>query len=206
MRELLARLCESGAEYYRRGWMLATAGNLSVRDAHDADRYWVTASGGHKGRLQPETDFIRFGFSMSDPAPAGKKSSAETVVHDLLYALSPAIQSVHHVHSPRITLMSRAIGAGNTWNVAELEYIKALGFWGEGDVVAIPVVTNHHDIPALGRAVEDAAARDLRVPCVVVDGHGVYAWGDSIEAAQRHIEALEFLADICWEERFRPRP
>lgn len=200
MQETLAQLCEAGAEYYRRGWMLATAGNLSVRDRRDANRYYVTASGGHKGRLQPAADFIRFGFGMSAPQPAGKKSSAETIVHDRIYAEHPAVQSIHHVHSSRITLMSRAIGAGNSWNIQDLEYIKALGFWGEGDVVRVPVVKNHHDIPTLGAAVAEAARLDPRVPCVVVEGHGVYAWGDSVAAAQRHIEALEFLADICWEE------
>src|SRR5690554_4112181 len=203
MLETLAQLCESGAEYYRRGWMLATAGNLSVRDRDNADRYHVTASGGHKGRLKPETDFICFSEGMANPQPLGKKSSAETIVHDRVYAEHPNVQSIHHVHSPRITLMSRAIGAGNPWVISDLEYIKALGFWGEGDVVRVPVVPNHHHIPTLGMAVAEAARQDSHVPCVLVEGHGVYAWGDSVAAAQRHIEALEFLADICWEERFR---
>lgn len=205
MTELLARLAESGAEYYRRGWMLATAGNLSVRDPENDGRYFVTASGGHKGRLRADKDFLRFELGMQNPVPAGVKSSAETIVHDLIYALLPNAKSIHHVHSPHVTLVSRMIGGGATWEIKDFEYIKALGFWGEGDVVKVPVVTNHHDIPALGRAVEEAAQRDVRVPAVLVDGHGVYAWGDSIDAAQRHIEAIEFLADMTWEERFRQR-
>lgn len=199
----LTALCEVGAEYYRRGWMLATAGNLSVRDAQAPQQYWVTASGGHKGRLQPDADFIRFHLGMIHPAPEGKKSSAETIVHDMLYAQHPHVASIHHVHSSRITLISRAIGAGQLWEIEGLEYIKALGFWGESEVVRVPVVKNHADIPMLGVAVAEASALDLKVPAVIVEGHGVYAWGDSVAAAQRHIEALEFLADIAWEERFR---
>ena len=205
MTELLARLAESGAEYYRRGWMLATAGNLSVRDPEDASRYFVTASGGHKGRLRAERDFLRFELGMQNPVPQGVKSSAETIVHDLIYARFPDVGSIHHVHSPKVTLVSRLIGGGNLWELKDFEYIKALGFWGEGDVVRVPVVVNHHHIPSLGDAVERAARLDARVPAVLVDGHGVYAWGDSIDAAQRHIEDLEFLADMTWEERFRPR-
>lgn len=199
----LHALCEAGAEYYRRGWMLATAGNLSVRDAVHAERYWVTASGGHKGRLRAPEDFIRFELGMRDPSPADRKSSAETVVHDLLYAAHPEIGAIHHVHAPRGTLVSRAIGEGMVWRIEGLEYIKALGFWGEDDVVEVPVVKNHAHIPALAEAVVEAAARDLRVPAVLVEGHGVYAWGANGAEAQRHIEAIEFLADICWEERFR---
>lgn len=199
----LSALCEAGAEYYRRGWMLATAGNLSIRDAGHPERYWVTASGGHKGRLRAPGDFIRFEHGMRAPAPADKKSSAETVVHDLLYAAHGGIHAIHHVHAPRGTLISRAHGAGAIWRVEGLEYIKALGFWGEDDVVEIPIVKNHAHIPALAEAVAEASARDLRVPAVLVEGHGVYAWGDSGAAAQRHTEAIEFLADICWEERLR---
>ena len=205
MSELLSRLAESGAEYYRRGWMLATAGNLSVRDPEDPSRYFVTASGGHKGKLRAERDFLRFDLGMKNPRPEGRKSSAETIVHDLIYARFPNVGSIHHVHSPRVTLVSRMVGGGSTWELRDFEYIKALGFWGEGDVVRVPVVVNHHDIPALGRAVDDAAQADARVPAVLVDGHGVYAWGADIDAAQRHIEAIEFLADMTWEERFRSR-
>src|SRR5699024_6734988 len=113
------------------------------------------------------------------------KVSAETIVHDQLYALRPEAMSVQHVHAPKMTLISRAIGAGNIWSIDGLEYIKALGFWGEDDVVRVPVVRNHHAIPQLADAVVEAAQQDARVPCVLVEGHGVYAWGSSVAAARR---------------------
>lgn len=202
MLETLLALCDAGASYERRGWMLATAGNLSVRDAKDPAQYHISASGRLKGNLHPTEDFVRMSLGMVQ-ASTHPKISAETIVHDTLYAAFPEAMSVQHVHSPRITLISRAVGSGGTWAVDGLEYIKALGFWGEGDVVRIPIVQNHHAIPDLADAVVRAAQEDPRVPCVLVEGHGVYAWGESVAAARRHVEATEFLADICWEERFR---
>lgn len=202
MLETLLDLCAAGTSYEQRGWMLATAGNLSVRDAKDPAYYHVSASGLPKGNLHPTQDFVRIGCGMKLPA-AHPKVSAETIVHDQLYGEFPDVMSVQHVHSPRVTLISRAIGRENTWTLEGLEYIKALGFWGAGDRVRMPVVANHHHIPDLADAVIHAARKDPRVPCVLVEGHGVYAWGDSVAAARRHIEATEFLADISWEERFR---
>jgi len=202
MLETLLAVCKAGASFDQRGWMLATAGNLSVRDTKDAAHYYVSASGLQKGDLHPTQDFVRMGLGMRTP-PVHPKVSAETIVHDQLYAAFDGIASIQHVHAPRMTLISRVIGAGNIWEIEGLEYIKALGFWGEGDIVRIPVVLNHHHIPDLAEAVVAAAHKDTRVPGVLVEGHGVYAWGDSVAAARRHVEAIEFLADICWEERFR---
>lgn len=202
MLETMLALCKAGESFERRGWMLATAGNLSVRDAKDPEYYFVSASGVQKGDLHPTQDFVRVGLGMQVPVDA-PKVSAETIVHDKLYALRPDIVSVQHVHAPKMTLISRAIGAQNPWHIHGLEYIKALGFWDEGDVVHVPVVANYHAIPQLADAVVAAAQQDTRVPCVLVEGHGVYAWGSSVAAARRHLEAIEFLAGICWEERFR---
>lgn len=198
----LRALSEVGAEYYRRAWMLGTAGNLSVRHATGAEAYWVTASGGHKGRLGPE-DFLPMQTGMRRLESGARKTSAETIVHDELYAKKPGIGSIHHVHAPYVTLVSRALGADRRWHIEGFEYIKGLGQWDEGASIEVPVVVNHHDIPALAAAVVEAAAACPQSPGVLVEGHGIYAWGDTISAAQRHIECFEFLAQMTWEERFR---
>ena len=198
MSELLRlQLADVGREFYTRGWMLGTAGNLSARLSTDPVRYVVTSSGGHKGRLQTG-DFIDFSLGLQSAEPH-RKSSAETVVHDELYAsLCPG--AILHVHSPYVTLISRHF-AGQGGVVFEgWEYVKGLGFWDEGAVVTAPIVPNHHHIPALGVAVREAAGS---VPAVLVAGHGIYAWGNTIADAQRHVECMEFLCHMVWEEVVR---
>lgn len=189
----IAALIDVGREFYGRGWMLGTAGNLSVRTGDDPLRYTVTASGGHKGRLQPH-DFVTFGLGMSEPS-SDRKPSAETVVHDLLYA-TRAPGAILHVHSPYAVLAGRHLVEDGAVDLTGWEYVKGLGFWDEGAVVRAPVVPNHHGLVELGDAVAEAASD---VPCVLVDGHGVYAWGDTVHAAQRHVECLEALCQLVWE-------
>jgi methylthioribulose-1-phosphate dehydratase len=193
-------LADVGREFYTRGWMLATAGNLSCRLGDD--RYTITASGGHKGRLTT-ADFINFKLGMQSEEPH-RRSSAETVVHDELYArLGDRAGAILHVHAPWLTLVSRLHAGAGEVRFEAWEYIKALGFWGEGDVAVVPIVPNHADLHRLGVAVRDAARA---TPAVLVNGHGVYAWGTSIADAQRHIEATEFLCQLEWEtQRMRTR-
>lgn len=188
---LAQQLARTGAEFYERGWMLGTAGNLSAR--LDDRRYLVTASGGHKGRLTSD-DFIMFEHGMTNP-DCERRPSAETVVHDRLYT-SVAPGAVLHVHGPWVTLVSRRFSDRGAVDVSGWEYVKGLGFWDAGARVELPIVPNHHHIPALADAVAAAAGE---APCVLVDGHGVYAWGDDIAAAQRHIECTEFLCRLIWE-------
>jgi methylthioribulose-1-phosphate dehydratase len=193
-RDQVERLIDVGNEMYARGWMLATAGNLSARVDSDPVRYVVTASGGHKGRLA-EQDFVELGVGMHAP-DSDRKTSAETVVHDRLYA-SRDIGAIVHVHSPYVTLVGRHFAKAGEVVFESLEYVKALGFWEPDARVRAAIVPNHHHIPDLARAV---AASDGDAPAVIVAGHGQYAWGATVLDAQRHAEALEFLCHITWEE------
>lgn len=186
----IAQLAEVGAEFYGRGWMLATGGNLSASDGSTGA---MTASGGHKGRLGPD-DFLE--WTIGSPLPTIPKPSAEAAVHVALYEHLPKTRAILHVHSPFVTLVSRKYAGAGAVQFEGFEFIKALGFWQEGAVVEMPIVPNHHDIPMLASAVQAAVGE---VPGVLVEGHGLYAWGESIAAAQRHIEATEFLCQMVWE-------
>lgn len=175
------------------GWLRATGGNLSVRVAPDTFR--ITASGVAKGRLQ-RTDFLDVCASTGTPLTASRKPSAETSVHAVLYAARAEIGAVIHVHSPHVAVWSRRCLQHGACRVRGYELVKALGFWEEDAVVSIPVVPNHHAIPELAAAVGSFASGP--VPGVWVAGHGLYAWGDTVADAERHVEAFEELARYAY--------
>jgi methylthioribulose-1-phosphate dehydratase len=35
---------------------------------------------------------------------------------------------------------------------------------------------------------------------ILISGHGLYAWGDDLAMAKRHLEILEFLLEQHWRE------
>lgn len=196
LRVALARL---GAELSDHGWLMATGGNLSAR-LPGAETAVVTASGGDKGHLTA-ADFVEVRVADGVKVAGDGRPSAETGVHMAIYRATDAV-AVAHAHAPYVTLVSRRLADRGAVRFEGWEFVKALGFWDEGAAVEVPIVANHHSLDALADAVAAAVGP---APAVLVAGHGVYAWGDSIDAVGRHVQAIEFMCRMVWEwELARP--
>ncbi|AOU98919.1 methylthioribulose-1-phosphate dehydratase [Acidihalobacter yilgarnensis] len=183
-RDTLASL---GRDFHARGWVPATAGNLSAR--LDNGQVAMTRSGRHKGHLGKE-DFMRLD-TLGQPLDEGTPS-AEAGLHLALYRRWPEIGCVLHTHSPRATVISRRRGKHITLSGYEL--LKAFdGIDTHEAEVALPIFDNDQDIPRLGARVNAWLDRNPAPPGYLIRGHGLYTWGRDAIAAERHAEALEFL-------------
>jgi methylthioribulose-1-phosphate dehydratase len=80
------------------------------------------------------------------------------------------------------------------------------GIVSHDDTVSLPVFENSQDMADLAARVEHRAAPGvLAVPGFLVRGHGLYAWGNTLAQAARHVEGFEFLLSAALHERsFRP--
>ncbi len=195
---LRAALSRDAADLYALGWLLGTSGNLSARIDHE--RFVITASGRHKGRLTRE-DFVVCDLS-GEPRPGDPTPSAETLLHCAIYARLPDVGAVYHVHDPHAALCSdRDAAAGHT-TLADVEMLKALGFWDDGARVDVPIIPNPAHIPSLrDHLVDHLDGHDVFVPAVNVLRHGTYAWGATPFDAMRHTEALGYLFEYSWKQR-----
>jgi methylthioribulose-1-phosphate dehydratase len=188
-----AALVEAGQRMDFRAWVPGSAGNLSARI--DDETIAITRSGVHKGRLQA-SDIIEVGLDGA-AREQGRKPSAETLLHCQLYRLFPPVGAVLHGHSVAATVLSMA----GAISFSQYEILKAFGFATHEVDVDLPVFENDQDIARLTRVLEPAL---LEGPPIgyVIRGHGVYAWGTSVEHAFWRLEALEFLL-TCELERKR---
>ncbi|MBV9736952.1 MAG: class II aldolase/adducin family protein, partial [Candidatus Eremiobacteraeota bacterium] len=66
--------------------------------------------------------------------------------------------------------------------------------------LSIPIFANSQDTLALAAEIEQSLHEEA-VPGYLIAGHGLYAWGASVAAACRHVEALDFLLACVLEER-----
>lgn len=182
-------LAAAGADLYQRGWVPATSGNFSLR--LDDDSALLTASGKHKGQLAP-TDFIAVdldGLPLSDGKP-----SAETLLHTSLYRRFPNLGAVLHCHSPDATLISRLHAQSGYIALRDYELLKAFpGIDSHDCAVNIPIFANTQDIAALAIEVDEYLAERPDCPGYLIQGHGLYCWGNTLEDCMRNLEALEFM-------------
>ena len=69
--------------------------------------------------------------------------------------------------------------------------------------ITLPILLNNQTLAKLSQAagelVNDAPYG------LLVAGHGLYAWGESLNEARRHVEILEFLLELCWREQLIAR-
>jgi len=215
-----ARLVDIGRRFYARGWANATSGNYSAVVSRDPLRLVITASGADKGGLTVD-DFVIVdeagrpvdathavkGATQSPAARAHHRPSAETLLHTTL-ARRLGVGAVLHTHSVWATVTSGRYYDGGGIELAGYEMEKGLaGFTSHEDRVWVPIFDNTQDIPALARAVEQMLV-DQPGPIghgLLIRRHGLYAWGQDIEEARRHVEALEFLIECHGLQGASPR-
>ena len=185
----LDELIEIARDFGGRGWTPATSGNYSVR--LDDGAIAITRSGADKRRLQ-RADLMRLdasGAALDEAVP-----SAEAPLHIQIYAHDPETRAVLHVHSPSATVVSRRASPADSIVLENYELLKALeGVASHADSVALAIVPNDQNMQRLAATVAPWLARPEAPPAYLIAGHGIYAWGRSVAAAARHLEALDFV-------------
>ncbi|WP_137886860.1 methylthioribulose 1-phosphate dehydratase [Pseudomonas sp. 2FE] len=189
-REQLAQeIIEAGRFLYGRGWSPATSSNYSARlSVHEA---LLTVSGKHKGRLGMD-DLLATDLA-GNSLEAGKKPSAETLLHTQLYAWKAEIGAVLHTHSVNATVLSR-LTAGDHLVFEDYELQKAFsGVSTHESKVVVPIFDNDQNIARLAGKVQPWLEANPDCVGYLIRGHGLYTWGPSMSDALRQIEAFEFL-------------
>ncbi|RZM07820.1 MAG: methylthioribulose 1-phosphate dehydratase [Sphingomonas sp.] len=180
----------------RAGLAPATAGNYSVRLPDQTIA--LTVSGAHKGRLDPG-QVMR--TSPDGVALDGKRPSAETLLHCLVYAVDPTAGGVLHTHSITGVVLSRALAGAQAIVLDGYELLKVFpGVETHATRVAIPLVENSQDMMAMAETLRPLlAAQNPIIPAFYIRGHGLYAWGRTLAEAENVVEAVEYLLACEWE-------
>lgn len=185
-----AELVAAGCWLDGRGYAPATSGNYSAR--LDDGATLVTVSGTHKGALVPG-DFLVIEAD-GHPRESGRKASAETPLHRMIYARVPWAGVVLHTHSVNATVLSRHLAGHAELTLDGYEILKAFrGVSTHETNIAVPIFENTQDMPALAALIGMRLERAGTAPGFLIRGHGLYAWGVDTAEARRHVEAFEFL-------------
>ncbi|MCH8499616.1 MAG: methylthioribulose 1-phosphate dehydratase [Marinobacter sp.] len=183
-------IVDAGRFLYSQGWSPATSSNYSARidDQHVA----ITVSGKHKGQLGAGDVMVV--DLQGRPVQSETRSSAETLLHTVLYELWPEVGAVLHTHSVNATVLSRVIAPADALELEGYELQKAFsGVDTHESKLIIPVFDNTQDIPDLARRTQEWFRDHPNQPGYLIRGHGLYTWGRTMADCLRHVEAFEFL-------------
>ncbi len=187
-RQCVQSLVQVGSDLYHRGWSPATSSNYSMRV--DGRHCAITVSGKHKGALTPDDIML---VDLDGRPCMAKKPSAETALHVWLYRRYPQAGAVLHTHSQGATVLTRLLD-GDRLVLQGYELQKAFhGVSSHLGELVLPVFANNQDIAALAAEVDAWLAAHDNPWAYLIRGHGIYAWGETLDECLRHLEAIEYL-------------
>ena len=186
---LREEICRVGASLFERGYVHATAGNISVRCG---DGFIITPTDACLGRLDP----ARLAAVGADGVQtSGDRASKTLALHRRIYAADPGARCVIHTHSTHLVGLTLA----GVWSTDDIlppitpYYVMKVGH--------VPLIAYHRPgDPAVGERVAErieaqrAAGRPIRA--VMLDRLGPNVWHGSPAEASAVLEELEETARL----------
>lgn len=173
-------VCAAGAWLYRRGFVVATDGNLSLR--LDDNRVLTSPTGMSKGMLEPADLVVT---DLEGRRLEGRfEPSSELAMHLTIYRRRPDVRAICHAHPPVAT----------GYAAAGVVLDKALLAECILDLECIPVAPYATPgTPDLGSALEPLVDR---YNAILLANHGVVTFGPDLLTAFFRMETTEHIARV----------
>lgn len=181
----------------------ATSGNYSLRAKQNPQVVFISQSGVDKGFFSGE-NFIEVdkysGKKVGADEHSPKKVSDETDIHLAIYRQTSA-NCVLHSHMLPSLLFADLYPSQDTIELTGLELLKGLsGIKTHEETISIPCFDNSQDIKSLSLEVEKVL-KGSNVHGLILRGHGIYTWGESLDDAKRHLEVFEYIFQYYLERK-----
>lgn len=192
-------ICRVGASLHARGYVHATAGNISVRTGSG---YLITPTDACLGRLDParlaEVD-------ASGVQTGGDRASKTLALHRRIYAADPDARCVIHTHSTHLVALTLA----GVWSPQDI--VPPITPYFVMKVGHVPLIPYHRPgDPAAGdavaQAIETRRAQGTPIRAVMLERLGPNVWHGSPDEAGAVLEELEETARLWLMASPRPAP
>lgn len=196
-------VCRVGRSMFERGYVHATAGNISARLTPEmGGGFLITPTDACLGFLQADA------LAWVDDAGmqrSGDPASKTLALHRRIYASDPQARCIIHTHSTHLV----ALTLQGVWQADRvLPPITPYFVMKVGAVPLIPYRRPGHPdtADAVATALSEASAHGRRARAVLLDRLGPVAWAESPGAAMAVIEELEETARLWLSCNPRPLP
>lgn len=186
---LREEICRVGASLFARGYVHATAGNISVRTD---DGYLITPTDACLGHLDPTRLAC---VNEQGEQTSGDKASKTLGLHRHIYQADPEARCVIHTHSTHLVALTLA----GVWSVDDI--VPPITPYFVMKVGHVPLIPYHRPgDPAVGRLVAERIAHMQKagtpIRAVMLDRLGPNVWHRSPEEASAVLEELEETARL----------
>jgi len=194
LKKLKKKVCKANLDLVKHGLVLFTWGNASAID-RERGLVVIKPSGVEYSKMKPEDMVV---IDLDGKVVEGEyKPSSDTPTHLVLYDSFPDIGGVVHTHSEWATIWSQA---GQT--IPPLGTTHADYFY--GDIPCTRPLSATEIESDYERETGNVIAQTFHitdpntVPGVLVNNHGPFTWGTSVEKAVHNAVVLESVAKMAY--------
>ncbi len=180
----------------------ATSGNYSLRSKTSPDIALVSESGIDKSQFT-EDNFLPVFYETRKRHPdySHRKSSDETDIHLTIYQVTNA-NCVLHSHMLDALLFADIFTGKDYATIKNLELLKGFkGVLTHETEINVPCFENTQDIAELAEKIKPSITAQTHNYGLLLRGHGIYVWGESVEEARRHLEVFEYIFKYYLQSR-----
>ena len=196
-------ICELCRLFYTLGWVTGTGGSISIRKD---DEIYVSPSGVHKERMEPDDMFVMAPDETEKHRPAKPHLTRSqcTCLFFRAYTLRGAGACIH-THSQNAVLAT--LSYGSEFRITHQEMIKGIRIGSTKknlsyfDDLVVPIIENTAVEEDLRDRMAEAMQKYPDANAVLVRRHGVYVWGETWEKAKSMAECYDYLFEIAVKMR-----
>lgn len=191
-------ICTIGASLYARGYVHASAGNISARMADGG--FLITPTDACLGRLQPQ--------QLADVGPdgiqrGGDAASKTLALHRRIYATDPQARCVIHTHATHLVALTlQGVWSNDDilppitpYQVMKVGHVPLIPYHRPGDPVVADLVAQR---------IEAGRALDRPIQAVMLERLGPTVWHSDLAQASAVLEELEETARLWLMTRAEP--
>ena len=187
---LRREVCRVGASLYARGYVHASAGNISVRSGDDG--FLITPTDACLGAL----DAARLAaVNVGGEQTGGDRASKTLALHRAIYAAEPDARCVIHTHATHTVALTLAgvwsaddiVPPITPYFVMKVGHVPLIAYHRPGDPAAAALVTQR---------IASARARGAPIRAVMLERLGPVVWHRSPAEASAVLEELEETARL----------
>lgn len=196
-------ICRIGRSLFERGYVHASAGNISVR-LPQGHGFLITPTDACLGFLDPAA---LVHVDLEGVAPGAQRASKTLALHRRIYAAEPEAHCIVHTHSTHAVALTLAPNA----TLRDDDALPPIAPYFVMKVGHVPLIAYHRPgDPAVARLVAERIAlqheRGVPIRAVLLERLGPLVWHESPAAAMATLEELEETARLWLLANPRPAP
>lgn len=188
--------------FSERNWFLGTSGNISFKISSNGHMVImvITASGIDKGEVS-KNSFVtldtRGVATHFGECATRHKPSHEYPIHQAIYEEKASANVIFHIHTLNAVLFADIAKSNSPILIENLEVLKGFGFRSYSSKTYLPILDNDDDPSNIASSIKKLPKESpYELPAVLIRNHGIFAWGDSVFSARRHVELLDHVFAI----------